>query len=273
MNKILFCLLFILTCSACAPSAEILATPNALDQTDIASTWTPTTVPSVTNLPTYTTTNTPMVTNTVTLPPSPTPTDPPTHIPTPQPIYVVLRGEVNVEHVSCFYGPHKSYLYKYGLVGGSNLEIIGRMVDTNYIQVRAIGGDNPCWMNLEWMNVRGEIENVQPIDPLDTDIPSSPYYFNAPTGVNVTRDGNQVTLNWNAYSLRAGDGSEQFPYLLEAWVCREGRLIFTPMGSWINSLTIEDQPGCREPSHARLYAVEKHGYTPYIEVPWPTNLN
>jgi len=36
-----------------------------------------------------------------------------------------LRGQVLV-HSSCHYGPGAPYLYKYGLVPGSNLEVIGR---------------------------------------------------------------------------------------------------------------------------------------------------
>jgi hypothetical protein len=59
------------------------------------------------------------------------------------------------------------------------------------------------------------------------------------------------------------------PYLLEAWVCRAGQVIFTPVGSYENILTILDEPGCSEPSHGRVYLVEKHGYTSAVEVPWP----
>jgi len=124
-------------------------------------------------------------------------------------------------------------------------------------------------MNLEWMNVRGDLNQVEPINPLDVGIPQSPYYFQAPGGINSSRTGSNVTVTWNAYGLRAGDDSEQFPYLVEAWLCREGRLVFTPTGSWSNNITLEDQTGCEQASHARLYAVEKHGYTPYVEIPWP----
>jgi hypothetical protein len=34
-------------------------------------------------------------------------------------------------------------------------------------------------------------------------------------------------------------------------------------------VSVQDQTGCSEPSHARLFAAEKHGYTRPVEVPWP----
>jgi len=215
-------------------------------------------------------TKTPFPTNTATTMPSPTltKTQMPTASPTITPTYSILRGEVNVEHVSCFYGPHKSYLYKYGLVGGSNLEIIGRNSDTNYIEIRAIGGTNPCWMNSEWMNIKGDINSVKPIDPEDIVLPQSPYYGPL-TGVIAIRDGDSVIISWNILNISPGKDSLQFPYLVEFWVCRDGKIVFSPEGSWINSIVITDQTGCEEKSHAKVYGVEKHGYTLPVEVPWP----
>jgi hypothetical protein len=181
---------------------------------------------------------------------------------------MILRGEVNVEHVMCFYGPSKAYLYKYGLLGGSNLEILGIMQDTGYIFVRAIGGNNPCWMNLEWMNVKGDINSLQPLDPMDVVLPQSPFYGPL-NSVTAVREANLVTLSWNPLFLRAGDDSEQEPYLIEAWLCQNGELIFVPIGLYETIVTVVDEPGCSTPSHARVYGVEKHGYTGYIEFPWP----
>jgi hypothetical protein len=210
----------------------------------------------------------PMIpTSTLTLTPSPTFT--PTF--TPIPNYAVLRGKVNVERVSCRYGPGAPYLYKYGLVGGSNLEIIGRNADGTWIEVQAIGGNNPCWMNATYMDIKGEVLNIQPIDPQDVLLPQSPYYGPV-TGVSAARNGDQVTIAWIGITLKAGDDSEQFPYLIEAWVCSGGRLIFTPIGSYATAITIGDEAGCVEKSHGRVYAVEKHGYTNWFEIPWPLHV-
>jgi len=197
-----------------------------------------------------------------------TATPSPTSTASPQPTYLILRGEVNAEQVSCFYGPSRAYLFKYLLIGGSVLEIIGILPDTQYIQVRAIGGTNPCWMNLEWMDVRGDVEMLQQIYPKDILLPASPYYGPLTT-VSAVREGSQVTISWDPLFLRAGDDSLQEPYLVETWICQDGHLTFIPIGAYVTLANVTDEPGCTEQSHGRVYGVEKHGYTRYVVVPWP----
>ena len=83
--------------------------------------------------------------------------------------------------------------------------------------------------------------------------------------------------NYNAFQLhifkyvvfRAGDDTASPPYLIEAWICRDGEIVFTPIGSYATLVNITDEFGCTEPSHARLFGVEKHGYTNWIKIPWP----
>lgn len=219
-----------------------------------AATFTATSTPIPTQTPAPTATTTPL--------PSDTPT------PTPAPTYVNLRGEVIVDQAVCHYRPGAAYLYKYGLVGGSNLEVIARLEPAAYIEVRAIGGSNPCWVNAKWMKIKGDIQNVQPVDPQDLRLPGSPYY-GPPAQVSAKRDGGVVTIFWTPLSLKAGDDSEQFPYLVEAWVCKDQTMTFSPVGSYSPAVKIIDEPGCSTSSHARLYGVEKHGYTRWLEIPWP----
>jgi hypothetical protein len=151
------------------------------------------------------------------------------------------------------------------LIEGSNLEITGRNDLGTWILVRAIGGHNPCWVKTSLMKIKGDVMDVA---PTYIPLPQSPYY-GPPSGVSATRNGNEVIVSWNAFPLRAGDDSEQFPFLIEAWICKAGQLIFTPLGSYATMVTVLDEPGCSAPSHARLYAVEKHGYTKWVEIPWP----
>lgn len=255
LRSFLLGLVVIASLAACSPALPA-ATPT---QTPIAlPTETPTTLPSST--PTLTETLLPTATQTAV--PSPTATI------TPIPTYVVLRGIVNQEHVSCFYGPSKAYLYKYGLLKGNRLDIIGYVADTGYIEVQAIGGDNPCWMNLEWMDVQGDINQVQPVDPLTVKRPWSTRY-GALDFVTAARSGDEVTVTWSPMVLIAGDDSEQEDYLLEAWVCRSGKLTFVPIGSYETTATVVDEAGCSEPSFGRIYGVEKHGYTKYLKIDWP----
>lgn len=261
----IFLLFTLLMVVACKPfqnnpteiSNTLLSNPTSTE------TISPTFTASSTITPTFTRTAT------ITFTPTSTQTLSPTPSPTITATYSILRGEVNVAHVSCFYGPHKSYLYKYGLVGGSNLEIIGRNIDTNYIEIRAIGGTNPCWMNSEWMNIKGSLDTIQPINPEDVALPQSPYYGPV-SGVSAIREGETVTISWNFLYISPGKDSLQFPYLVEAWICQDGKLIFSPTGSWTNTTSFTDQSGCEEKSHARVYGVEKHGYTLPVEVPWPS---
>lgn len=254
----------LLIANACNPSPL----PSAMPTAAITYPPVPSATPTQTILPSQTPspTSTPTPTATLTLTPSATWTPSTTPIPT----YVKLRGEVNVEHAVCHYGPGQPYLYKYGVVGGSNLEIIARLeggLDT-YLEVQAIGGNNPCWVNAKWMNVKGNLLDVRPVHAEDVDLPMTPYYA-PPKWVSAKRSGNDVIINWDAFPLNAGDDSEQYPYLVEAWVCREGMLVFIPTGTYQLSITIEDQPGCSQPSYGRYYAVEKHGYTRWLKIPWP----
>lgn len=231
-------------------------TQTALPSATVTSTMTPSLTPTITPSPSHTPT------------PTFTPTETSTPTPTITPTYAILRGEVNEEHVMCFYGPSKAYLYKYGLLGGNRLEIIGYMADTGYIEIRAIGGTNPCWMNLKFMDVQGDINAVLPVDPHTIKLPRSTFY-NALDYVNANRNGNEVTISWSPLVLRAGDDSEQEPYLVETWVCQNGRLVFTPLGVYETWVTVTDEPGCAESSYGRVYGVEKHGYTPYLKISWP----
>jgi hypothetical protein len=222
----------------------------------------PSGTPTITITPEPTATLTPIPTNTL------TPTITPTPSVTPEPTYTVIRGVVNQGHVNCYYGPSKAYLYKYGLLKGNRLDIIGYIPDTGYIEVQAIGGDNPCWMNLELMDVQGDINTVKPVDPLTIKMPWSPYYLGL-AYAKAERSGNEISITWSPLKLRAGDDSEQEPYLLESWVCRSGKLTFVPIGAYQNQAKVMDEPGCNELSHGRVYGVEKHGYTKYLMFDWP----
>ena len=220
----------------------------------------PASIPSSTPQPSAT----PAITLAPTESPTDTPTREPTGTPTPTPTYAILRGQVLVDS-SCHYGPGVQYLYKYLLIAGSNLEIIGRTDLGDVVLVRAIGGTNPCWVKAERMDVEGDVMSMA---PTYITLPQSPYYSPL-KGVSATRNGSTVTVSWYPLTLRTGDDSGQYPYLVEAWICLTGRLLFTPLGTYQTSATFTDEPGCIEPSHASVTAAEKHGYTQWVEVPWP----
>jgi len=151
------------------------------------------------------------------------------------------------------------------LYAGFNIEVIGRNDPGTWVVIQAIGGTNPCWVKASLLNIHGEVMSLA---PAALPLPESPYYGPL-TGVSAVRNGNSVIISWDTLNLRAGDDSLQYPYLIEAWLCQSGQLTFTPIGSWETIVTVQDETGCSEASHARVYGVEKHGYTAWVTVPWP----
>ena len=261
-SPFLLTILALIGLAACTPAAP---SPTAT----IPPSETPPPSATFTATATLTASPTPTFTVTPSQTPSATPTPSETPTPTPQPTYAVLRGFVNQAQVMCFYGPSKAYLFKYELIGGSRLEIIGYIADTGYIEVRAIGGTNPCWMNLKWMDVQGDINAVEPIDPRSVVLPGPSILYNRPAWVKAERSGNQVTVTWAAVPMTEDDDRG---YLLEVYLCRDGKRTWTPtemQNKYVTTTTFTDEAGCAEPPGGVLYAVEKHGYTRPIEISWP----
>ncbi len=243
MRKHIFLLFILLLLSSCAQAQTVPPTatypPPSATETEL-STETPSPTPTLTPIPTATETVTPS--------------------PTATPTYTVLRGEV-LERANCRYGPGAPYLYKYGLVAGSNLEIIGRLDDANWIQIQAIGGDNPCWVKTSLMDVKGDVFSVEPIYPDKAPLPVSPYYEPL-TLLEITRKGDEVTIRWYGQSLTAGDEEYEYAplYLAEIWACENEEIIFSAYGLREETLVITDESGCNESSRGRIYFSEKHGY-------------
>lgn len=242
-----------------SPSETAPAEPSAT----LAPTELP--LPSETASPPPTETPTAQPTETATLEPSPTAT----FTATPQPVYRKLRAEVIIEQAVCHYGPGAPYLYKYGVYLGSHLEVLRRVSPGNYVELQAIGGNNPCWVKIDYLKLEdGTFEDLEPVSAADVPLPWSPYYPPL-TGVSAQRSGSEVTVSWNALGLRAGDDSGQKPYIVEAWVCQQGQIVFIPAGSNQTTVKLTDEAGCSEPSRAWVTAAETHGYTRRVVVPWP----
>lgn len=241
--------------------------------TGITPTKTITSPPTAINLPVNSPTKTPLLTTTATIAPTETPiptaTLTPTTTPTAAPTYTTLRAEV-LQRANCRYGPGAPYLYKYGLVVGANMDVIGRLDDAHWVELQAIGGDSPCWVKADLVDIQGDILSVEPVYPDKAPLPVSPYY-GALTFKDVSRTDDKVTLTWYGQALRAGD--EEYTgaplYLVEVWACENGAIQFTPYGLSFEILTVTDETGCEQTSHARLYFSEKHGYGGPTTVEFP----
>lgn len=213
---------------------------------------------------TVTQTFTPVITDTPTPDYSPTPSFTPSITPT----YVVPRVKI-IANANCRYGPGAAYLYKYAVYEGFNMEAIGRNELGNWAYIQAIGGNNPCWINASLLKVtRGDFMSL----PVTYNrLPKSDLY-NPPEAVSAVREGNDVTIQWSYVWMTEDDDRG---YLIEAWLCQDGQIVFTPIGVPSNVLAVKvtDEPGCLEESGARVYTAEKHGYTQWRKASWPAHTN
>ncbi len=160
------------------------------------------------------------------------------------------------------------------------MRVIGRNQDGSWLFVKA-GNDpdsNGCWIQTERVQfLSGQVSDVP---EYWMGLPGSVLYL-PPTNVSAVRSGDAVTVSWEAVWMTEDDYRG---YLIEAWVCRGGKQVFEAIGHpapmpppsvkdnvGIFSVQIVDEPGCLMPSNARIYSVEKHGYTRFRMIPWPTH--
>jgi len=278
-RKEILLLIFLLSLSACnnlttGDLAQLSSTQMADTPTSTLPSETLTatnTFPPIHTFPSFhMVTETPTASLTFTPTFTPTPTETPTLTPTLTPIPTLgpLRGKVNVERLSCRFGPGVMYLFRFSVYGKIN--VIGRMEGSSWLLVKATRSAEPCWVNGDYMTIEGDVASMEPKDPHIV-LPWSPpeYGYGPLTGVSAVRNGDEVTVFWDPLYLRAGDDSEQFPYVVEAWVCQNGEFVFSPVGSYALAAKVIDERGCYEQSHARVFAAEKHGYTKWVNIPWP----
>jgi hypothetical protein len=255
-------LLLVLIGASCA-SSQVLPTQTPVIQT-VAVTREVTReiaqeVTRIIEIPvTITPTLTPIYTYTISLTPTITPTPEP-------PVVTVL------EHSACNFGPGSAYLYKYGLNATTWMEVVGRNLDGTWLYVQGVHGWNPCWVKATL--VKFNTGSIQDVGVVWSTLPYSTLYL-PPQTVGATRAGNEVTVSWEPVWMTEDDYRG---YLLEAWVCQGGQQVFLPIGYFTSfdqnssmiAVKVTDEPGCLVPSSARVYSVEKHGYSGFRMVPWP----
>jgi hypothetical protein len=270
------------------------AAPTVVAASEAPVVATPSSIPTATS--TLTATLSPSATATLTFTPSPTGT------PTATPTYAVLNKVVvnDLAPAACFYGPSNVYLNKgTRRIAGNTVEVLGRIetdkgiwVNTKFSLPRTDASD-PCWMDAKYLDITQEqLMSVKPIDPANPNEYKLPIDYHSttlltdPVLTDVARKGDIVTVSWQFFDV----GKGQYPnhneafyrYLIEAWLCKAGKIVFSPSG-WgpygpdvTDGMSVfarlQDEPGCTEPSHARLYLAWAHGYAGPSEIrPWPQN--
>lgn len=251
-----------------------ISTTTPIATKTIKPTSTPTTLPTETFTPSPTIT----LTSAPTFPPTPTATI------TPVPTYQVLRGTVQLEYadgtLSCRYGPGEPYLYKYGLNHRARVEVGGQMEIRSGDQLAIWlylpeGFQKPCWVNAKHIELDGDISSIEP-DYYPDKTPLKLILFRhenfpPPKNVSAKREGNQVGIYWEGYTLEVGDreGPDRPVYLVEAWTCQDGNLVFTPIGAFEEIIQIIDEAGCSEASSGEVYVAHVDGYVGPVSIPWP----
>jgi hypothetical protein len=234
------------------PTPTITSTPTP--SPSAAATQTATTSPTITSTatPAATETPTPDYSPTISLVPSKTPT--PTATPE-------LRGRVR-EQANCRYGPGAAYLYEWGLYPGNRVTVLGRNQDGSWVYVDPWTYVDYCWVKTSLLDLTGDVFSAPQVWTL---LPYTEFYH-PPTNVSATRSGDEVTVWWDDVWMSLDDDRG---FLIEAWVCRDGQLVFTAINPWDPPAVLIDEAGCMQPSSGRIYTAEKHGYTEWILIPWP----
>lgn len=249
---------------AASAAALLLSACGALAPEPTA---TPTATPTLTPSATATATETATPTASATLTPSVTPTPSATLSPTPDFVW----GVINVAQASCRFGPGGGYLLRTTLFAGDVVEILGHMeLNENWWFLHDV--ERPkfnCWVSQELIDLGGDRAKIFPIDDPHLVLPFTTQPYPALRGVNASRSGNIVTVRWEGFEYLAGDDSGQNQYLVEAWVCQNGEFVFRAYGTNDTSIEIQDEQTCSEPSHGRAFGSDKHGYTNWVQIPWP----
>ena len=240
-----------------APSLEITITQQEIiiPSETFSPTTSPTETATLTASPTATATQTPTPSQTLDPGPSLTPT-------------VSIPDGIVLQQSACRYGPGAAYLYEWGLYPGDYVRIVHRNWDGTWLDVKPDSFHKECWVRADLLEVRGNIFSVdyfiRPLPFVYTRLYEPARY------VIAIRDGDLVTVEWEAIWMTEDDDRG---YLIEAWVCLDGKLTFqaTDYHPWTTTQAIiRDERGCGQPSWARFYTVEKHGYMePWVDINWP----
>lgn len=262
-------LLLVLLFSACTPSAtpppnrEIATVIKTVEVTREVTVE----VTRMVDVP-VTSTPTPTLYQTATLTLTPTKT----RIPSATPTWTPPKVSV-LEHSACLYGPGTAYLYKYGLGATAWMWVIGRNSEGTWLFVKGydVPDSNGCW--IQTSKVKFLLGDVRDVPVYWMGMPGSVLY-QPPRDVSANRVGDEVTIFWMPVWMTEDDYRG---YLIEAWVCQGGKIVFLPIkyetsvydNSTMIAVKVIDEQGCSLPSNARIYTVEKHGYTGYRMIPWP----
>jgi hypothetical protein len=229
----------------------------------LAPSETPTHTPTPTRTPTPSQTPTSTSTPTASLTPTetPTPTVTPTPTITPSPTFTFPTVTVLMQ-ANCRYGPGTAYLYAHGMYTGDTGVVWGRNSSGTWLWIQPFNIEYQCWISTSVVEVQGDIFSVT-VAPVR--LPHSTLY-SSPETVNAVRNDDTVTVTWSGVPMTEDDFRG---YMIEATVCQDGNLVWLAVATNGTSYDFTDETTCDGDSSGLLYAVEKHGYTDPVVIPWP----
>jgi hypothetical protein len=164
------------------------------------------------------------------------------------------------------WGPAKQYLWGWDLRAGDTGTVYGRAPEGTWLYVFMDRVGKWCWISPYVINVAGDPSKLHVHQVI---LPITDALYHSPTKISGVREGDQVTISWEAVWMTADDDNG---YFLDVHVCQNGNYIWWPtqkLTQYDTSATFTDQTGCSEKSGGQIYTVEKHGYTSPVEIPWP----
>ncbi len=162
----------------------------------------------------------------------------------------------------CRYGPGTAYLPAADLYEGDHGIVWNRNYSGTWLWVRFDKLHYACWVAASVLAIDGDVFTVLVYFP---PLPKSTLY-GPPENVQAQRNGDQVLVTWKKVWMTEDDFRG---YMIEARICQNGFLIDVAVQTNSPSYTFNDSQDCNNSSSGKLYAVEKHGYTDPVNIPWP----
>ena len=256
-------LIAIVACNLPSSSRLSPATTTHTSTLTFTASFTPSFTPSpsetstATSTPVPTATITNSQTHTLTLTDTPIPTDTPTITLTSTLQNATVEADGNI---NCRWGPNTVYLVAGLFREGSIAQVDGRDYGGNWLWIQMEGFSYHCWVATSAVIVSGDLDSVS-YGPLDPPINSS---IAPATGVGSVRDGDSVIVVWSAAA-----SAVDLHYLIKANICNGQFVIEWTDVTTKTSYILQDPSGCSGNSSAKLFVVNKLGYSSPVPIPWP----
>lgn len=217
------------------------------------------------------------------VPPTPRPTALPTNtppfsppiVPTPAPPTATgsvlgaissLRGTVT-QQSSCRYGPSQYHLYKTGFKPQAPIKIIGCDADGDWLQIELSGGNTPCWINADLVQVEGDVMALPDSYPQDRRLQMSDAFPQIAL-ISASPGANGVTASWVHHEIREDlQQTDTVEYVIDVWTCVDGKPAFYAVGTNDTVATFQIDNSCGVASYAHLIGQDEHGFSFPTKIP------